>query len=56
MYYTYICHCGEEQEVNHGMNESPKIICMCGNLMRIKITMGGGVIFKGDGYTQTSLK
>lgn len=57
MLYDYVCkNCGIEREESHSINESPEIKCLCGETMKIKITMGGGVIFKGDGYTRSSLK
>jgi putative FmdB family regulatory protein len=50
MWYDYKCDsCQEMLEVDHGMNESPKIICpVCNNIMFKVVTGGSGVIFKSN--------
>ena len=38
MKYIYICkETGEEREVTHGMDETPKILTKCGKVMKRKI-------------------
>jgi putative FmdB family regulatory protein len=33
--YAYICdQCGAQQEVQHGMQEKPSVLCTTGHLMR----------------------
>ena len=43
MRYDYRCEkCKKEEEVSHGMSESPKIRCKCGKRMTKLITGGFG--------------
>ena len=52
MFYDYVCpKCGNEEEVIHGMTETPDIPCeKCKTKMNIKITGGSGTHFKGNGW------
>lgn len=56
--YTYQCpQCEQEQEVYHGMNESPKIKCPdCKKVAKRLLGTGSGVIFKGNGFYETDYK
>lgn len=52
MYYTYYCPiCGKESEFAHGIRENPVYLCSEDNsVLKIKITGGGGILYKGDGW------
>lgn len=52
MIYDYICpKCEHEQEVIHGMNEQPEVLCELCNEKMVKIITGGsGFILKGSGW------
>lgn len=58
MIYEYVCpKCHAEEEVHHGMTETPEIRCVnCGNVMSRKITGGQGTIFKGPGFPGNDMK
>lgn len=49
--YTYKCKtCDIKQDVHHGMNDAPDILCIeCGEPC-IKIPSVGSVTFKGSGW------
>lgn len=50
--YDYECpECKEVIEIDHGINDDPRIVCSkCNKKMARLISGGGGVIFKGDGF------
>lgn len=49
--YDYKCPtCMTTQEEAHSMNESPSIVCKCGDIMKKVISLGG-ISFKGKGWT-----
>ena len=56
--YTYECKkCGEEQDVFHPMNATPRVRCVsCGGVCKRLLGMGAGVIFKGSGFYETDYK
>lgn len=58
MIYEYVCpKCHAEEEVHHGMTETPEIRCVnCGNVMSRRITGGQGTIFKGPGFPGNDMK
>ena len=58
MIYEYKCSfCGKIHDVEHGMNEAPKIKCnYCGTTCEKKITGGTGFILKGVGWYSTDYK
>ena len=55
IFYDYFCSCGEkEEDVVHGMTETPTILCkICGKQMKILVSGGGGVRYNDQfGYAQ----
>lgn len=51
-YIYYDPETNEEVEKTHGMDESPTVVNpTTGNKMKIKITGGMGIIYKGSGWT-----
>jgi len=56
MIYEYYCECGETKEVDHGMLESPKVLCKCKKQMKKVITGGTGFVLKGDGWPGKEIK
>lgn len=58
MTYEYKCEnleCNNSFEIDHGMNEDPKITCnKCESKCERNITGGVGTIFKGGGWTPKS--
>jgi len=57
MFYDYVCKCGHEKEVQHSIKDNPIIKCdKCQEIMKRKIIMNAGIIFKGNGFTKSSIK
>ena len=55
--YDYKCEaCEKVTEIRHSIKDKPKKKCpSCGkNKLKVLISGGGGVIFKGDGWYSTS--
>ena len=56
MFYDYLCpECGHvEEDIQHGMTETPEIKCpKCDTLMGQIISGGSGTIYKGNGWGGT---
>lgn len=58
MTYEYECEkCGAVNEVEHGMNDTPDVLCQtCGGKTRRLVTGGTGYIFKCGGFYSTTHK
>ena len=58
MIYEYKCKfCETVHDVEHGMNESPKVKCnICGTDCKKLITGGTGFILRGKGWYATDYK
>ena len=52
MIYEYECpFCAVQQEIEHGMTKTPKVICKsCGAKCKKIISGGSGFILKGGGW------
>jgi len=56
--YSYQCkRCGHTQEIFHGMNAKPTVICSeCSGPCTKLLGTGAGIIFKGSGFYETDYK
>ena len=56
--YDYACQgCNKVFEVFHSITEEPEISCPdCSSEAKRKISLGGGLIFKGSGFYVTDYK
>lgn len=56
--YDYICNnCHAVREIVHGMTQKKRPKCpKCGKVMKKTISGGAGIIFKGDGFYETTYK
>jgi putative FmdB family regulatory protein len=50
--YDYLCECGKAIEAQHGINETPTLLCACGRTMRRGFS-SGAFILKGQGFYST---
>ena len=55
--YDYFCErCENEKEFVHSINDTPEIICDCGNAMKKMISRNVNFILKGSGWTGKDFK
>lgn len=56
MLYEYLCpSCNRTREVEHGMQETPEILCTCNpqkSTKCIRLISGCNFILKGDGWAK----
>lgn len=53
--YTYKCEAGHAKDIQHGMMESPKLVCHCGKELTKRLS-APTVTFKGEGFYSTDKK
>lgn len=58
MNYIYFCpNCDQEIQVDHPISKNPEVRCpSCETTMKIRITGGAGVHYKGEGWSGAGKK
>ena len=44
--YSYVCQCGSDRDVFHGIFDKTEVLCSCGSIMGRAITVGAGAYVK----------